>query len=153
MITASGRTADITVDGGTVTITRHRSALGVDAGTRTIPISQITALQWKKAGRWSGAGYIRLLLAGSPEHPYRPGQILQTDVLKDPNAVPFDRSQQAGFEAVKDAIEAALARGELGVPTDTGGIAQQIVMLADLHLRGVLSDQEFEAAKAKLIGQ
>lgn len=153
MIQAGNRTADITFDGATVTITRHRSALGVMAGTRIIPLAHITAVRWKPAGRFAGAGYLGLLIAGSPEHHYRTTQVLQTDLLKDPNAIPFGYGQMPAFEEVKKAIEQALAQ-----PTAPAAVqpavdaADQLAKLAELHQRGILTDEEFSKMKAKLIG-
>jgi hypothetical protein len=38
------------------------------------------------------------------------------------------------------------------VPQPSGDLAQQLTQLAELHGQGALSDREFEAAKARLLG-
>lgn len=161
MLKATSRTADLTFDGYTITITRHRSAFNIAKGTRTIPLQHISAVQWKKAGMMSG-GYIRFIVAGSPEHRIRTNQALGTDILKDPNAIPFGSGQQAAFEAVKVAIEQGLAQGVPPQPqwptqptpaaAPQVDVADQIAKLADMHAKGILTDAEFAALKAKAIG-
>jgi hypothetical protein len=153
VIEAANRTASITFDGATVTITRNRSAFGVDKGTRTIPIAQISAIQMKAAGKWSGAGHIRFVIAGTQEHRYRQTQVFKTDVLKDANAVPFGYKQQPEFEAVKTAVEQAIAQQQSGAAPQVGpSVADELRKLGELLQQGILSADEFAAAKGRLLG-
>ena len=152
MIEAENRTATTTFDGHTVTITRHRDGF-VPRGTRTIPISQISAIRWKPASKWKGPGHLRFVLAGTVEHRYSQTAILKTDVLKDENAVPFSHTQQPEFEALKVAIERALAQPKAGPAQPAGGsLADELGKLQQLVQAGALSPQEFEQAKARLLG-
>lgn len=149
MIEAEGSVATITFDGRVVTITRHRTAFDIPAGTRTIPLAQITAVQFKNAGRWSGGGYLRLDIAGTAERRIRQTQVLKTDQLKDPNLVSFGPKKQKAFEAVRDAIEDALRRG--GQAQQPTSVADELAKLADLLRAGALTPTEFEQAKARLL--
>lgn len=155
MIEAANRTASITFDGATVTITRNRSAFGVDKGTRAIPIAQISAIEMKAAGKWSGAGHIRFVIAGTQEHRYRQTQVFKTDVLKDANAVPFGIKSQPAFEALRVAVEQAIAQQQQsgGGPQIGSSMADELRKLGELLQQGVLSADEFAAAKARLLGQ
>lgn len=44
------------------------------------------------------------------------------------------------------------ARGAVGQPTQMLSVAEQLEKLADLHERGVITDEQFEAQKAQLLG-
>lgn len=161
MIEAENRTATVSFDGHAVTITRHRDGF-VPRGTRTIPITQISAIRWKPASKWRGPGHLRFVLAGTVERRYSQTAILKTDVLKDENAVPFSHGQQPAFEALKAAIERALAQSHVGpVPPAgpgsattmrSGSLADELGKLQQLREAGALSPQEFEQAKARLLG-
>ena len=66
----------------------------------------------------------------------------------------FTRKQQPRFEALRAEIESAI----LAASTDrqpasaaNGSLAEQLAQLARLHASGALSDQEFDAAKARLL--
>lgn len=152
MIEAENRTARVTFDGHAVTITRHRDGF-VPRGTRTIPVSQISAIRWKPASKWRGPGHLRFVLAGTVEHRYSQTAILKTDVLKDENAVPFSHTQQPAFSALKVAIEQALAQPQGGA-RQVGGdsLADELGKLQQLRRDGALSQDEFEQAKARLLG-
>lgn len=71
-LTARGRTGRIEFDGQFVKIIRTKfvSRITVGKGQKTIPISSITAVQFKPAG-WIMTGYIQFTLGGrerSPSH-------------------------------------------------------------------------------------
>lgn len=152
MIEAGNRTATVTFDGHAVTITRHGDGF-VPRGTRTIPIGQITAIRWKPASKWKGPGHLRFVLAGTVEHRYSQTAILKTDILKDENAVPFGHTQQPAFEALKDALEQAISQPHTGPAQPSGGsLADEIGKLQQLRAAGALTDDQFEQAKARLLG-
>lgn len=41
---------------------------------------------------------------------------------------------------------------QAAAPADSGDMAAEIEKLADLHAKGILTDEEFAAGKAKLLG-
>ncbi|WP_327066855.1 DUF4429 domain-containing protein [Kitasatospora sp. NBC_01302] len=153
MIRAQSRTASVTFDGHTVTITRHGSPYLPD-GSRSIPISQISAIRWSNAGRWTGGGYIRFVIAGTIERQYSQTAVLKTGPLKDENTVPFSHKTQPQYEALRAAIEQAIAQLQRGgQPAAVGGsIAEEIAKLAELLRLGAITREEFEQAKARLLG-
>ena len=68
-------------------------------GDKTIPIKNITAVQFKKAGRF-GEGFIQFSIMGGRE---AKGGMMQA--VYDENTVFFKFKQQPDFEKLKDFIE------------------------------------------------
>lgn len=65
-----------------------------------------------------------------------------------------DQQQQAAYEAGVEAAqqqEAAAQPAPVAAPASTGIDMDQLKQLGDLHTAGVLTDEEFAAAKAKLL--
>ena len=119
-------------------------------GTKTIPFFSITAIQFKSAGFTSG--YIQFTIPGGNES--RGGVF---DAAGDENTFMFSNSGSNNqiAEIIKNYIETsiqALRSPKPAAVTNTVGIADEIKKLADLKAQGVLSDSEFQAAKAKLLG-
>lgn len=119
-------------------------------GTKTIPFFSITAIQFKSAGFTSG--YIQFTIAGGNES--RGGVF---DAAGDENTFMFSGSGSNNqiAEIIKNYIETRIQelRSPKPAPSgNSGGIADEIRKLADLKAQGVLSDAEFQAAKAKLLG-
>lgn len=83
-------------------------------GSKTIPFSGITGVEFKKAGLM--AGYLRLSVPGSADVKGSSSMVTNKNyqVQQDPNAIQFTRSKlNAEFEAVADAINRALLGGSL----------------------------------------
>lgn len=99
---AKGHNGQLEFDGQTVTITRKGLlAMGtVGGGSTRIPLSSITAIDYKKFSifRW---GHLRIVLQG--------GGMRRKKAIKDEQTVTFNRQHQAAFEEIRNAIEAALA--------------------------------------------
>ena len=153
-ITVETRSTTLVFDGYTLTINRTRNTGYQKKGTRSIPIGQISGIELKPAGKWSGAGHIRFVIGGTIERHYRTTQVFKTDVLKDDNAVPFSVSQQPAVEALKAAIEQSIAQQQAGgVQTVGPSLADELAKLQGLYQQGVLSPDEFAAAKARLLSQ
>ena len=108
-------------------------------------ISQISGVEWQPAGLIND-GFIRFTVAGTVAQHGRLGS-QATAARFDPWAVPFFRKQQASFEALRDAIEQA-RRGTAAPGPDVAG---QLVQLAQLLDRGLLSRAEFDHQKAQLL--
>jgi hypothetical protein len=66
----------------------------------------------------------------------------------------YQQAYEAGAaDASQPQAYAAPAPAPVAVPAETGGIDMaQLQQLGDLHTAGILSDEEFAAAKAKLLG-
>lgn len=148
LIEAKGVNGQVSFDGQFVTIHR-KGGLGrltVGKGEKRIPISAITAVQWKPPGALVN-GYIQFTVPGGNEGRSRAGH-QTTDAAKDENAVVVSRKHEAEFQVLREAIEAAVGRPAAA----SGGVADELKKLADLHASGVLSDDEFAVQKAKLLG-
>ena len=116
-------------------------------GERVIRISSLTVVQMKPAGLLPG--YILFSYAGSK--PFM-GGIWQA--TQDPDAFVFNKDlneQAADFkakveQAMRDSKKSASSNNTSGTLTD------ELRKLAEFKNQGILSEQEFEAAKKKLLG-
>lgn len=125
----------------------------VGKGEKRIPIHAITAVQWKPPGKRI-SGFIEFSLGGGDERRSRFGT--QTmDAAADENSVVFTIHDEPAFEAVRQAIEAAIAarhrpaqQTPASAPPD---LLEQLDRLANLRDRGVLTEEEFSAQKTRLL--
>jgi len=114
-------------------------------GTKTIPFTSITAIQFKKSGFLNG--YLQFTMPGGVESR---GGILAAS--SDENTLMFSGQNDLAIE-IKDYIEKRIQ--ELRSPssaTASGGVADELQKLAALQSSGILSEDEFIAAKKKLLG-
>lgn len=153
-IHAAGFNGQVTFDGQFVTIHRKgfRARATVGKGEKRIPVQSIVAVQWKPAGPMVN-GFIQFTVPGGNERRSAFGR--QTaDAVQDENSVVFTRGQRDGFEALRQAVEAAVAhRGAPIVQSvPQASAADELAKLAELHRAGALTDQEFAAMKARITG-
>lgn len=156
MIEVSGQGGQIQFDGQYVTITRKgflaRATHG--KGEKRLHISQIAAVQWKPAGPMVN-GFIQLTVPGGIEQRSKFGS--QTiDATKDENSVIFTRKQQPEFEKLRAALDAAIATQhapQAPAAAAPASLADELGKLAQLRDQGILSPDEFEAQKARLLSQ
>lgn len=113
-------------------------------GDKTVPISSITAVQFRNAGSVM-AGLIQFTLVGGRE--FRGGMM---EATKDENAVMFTNGQQAAFEQLRDAVQAQMGKGQAPLPSPQSHVGD-LVQLADLLERGHITKEEFDASKARLL--
>ena len=137
----------VSFDGRFVTITRGMMS-GQGRGEKRIATGSINAVQFKKAGKL-GRGFISFTVGGGDEKASKIGGQIQS-AWKDENSAVFLSTSNADFEAIRDAVEAAMT-APTASPTASSG-ADEIAKLAELHAQGVLSDEEFTAAKMKALG-
>ena len=117
-------------------------------GTKSIPYTSITAIQFKKNGFMSG--YLQFTLQGGIES--RGGVM---DATKDENTFMFAGAQaNTEAEKIKLYIEKQVqqAHSIASQKQDTYSLSSELEKLADLKNKGVLSDEEFLSAKKRLIG-
>ena len=128
-------------DGQFVTITRK----GFIAREKRLPISQIAAVQWKPAG-WAWNGFIQFTVPG--------GNKQTTRAAKDENSVMFTKKQMPEFERLRAAIDEAIVRQHApqAAGSSEGSITDELTKLAALRDQGVITDADFEAGKAKVLG-
>lgn len=116
-------------------------------GTKTIPMSSITAIQFKEAGFFSG--YLQFSIDGGTESK---GGVF--DATKDENTFMFaEKKRNAEAAEIKNYIEAQMRKSKspqasVVMPVS---LSDEIQKLAALKAQGLLSDDEFQEAKQKLI--
>jgi hypothetical protein len=111
VLEAVGANGQLAFDGATVTITRNgvMGRLTAGKGEKRIPVRSITAVQWKPPGRLT-RGFIQFTIIGGSESRSMAGR-RTADAAKDENSVLFGSRQVEAFEAIRDAIDAAIANG------------------------------------------
>ncbi|MFE1841649.1 DUF4429 domain-containing protein, partial [Streptomyces sviceus] len=112
-------------------------------------ISQISSIQWKPAGPLVN-GFIQLSASGGNERRSKFGS-QTTSAASDENSVIFTKKQQADFETLRAALDTAVAQQHAGPAVAASSVADEITKLAGLRERGLISDEEFEARKRRLL--
>lgn len=156
VFTVTGVGAILEVNDDSVAIT-PKGLLGVLnrglKGTKTIPFTSITAIQLKKAGLT--AGYIQFTLPGGNES--RSGI---NDAFRDENSFAFSLKENETVQKIKEYIEKRMRELRQPQPTQaasvgpsSGGtsIADALIKLAEMKSQGLLSDDEFAAAKKRIL--
>lgn len=116
---------------------------------KTIPMRSIGAVQWKEPGLLSG--YVQIAYSGSSEN--KGGTF---DAATDENTVMFAKRDAPAFARIRDLIQAQVIRGPTPasapvVKTPTS-VADELSKLAALRDQGVLTEDEFAAQKARILG-
>lgn len=155
-LSASGYNGQITIDGEFVVISRKglmsKMYQGLK-GDKRIPISSITSVQLREPKLTDG--FIQFGVAGSIDSG---GGVLAA--RGDENSVSFYKKDLADMLAIRDHIEAKIIeRSKPQVITVQAQAAppasklDQLKQLGELRDSGVLTNEEFEAEKAKLMSQ
>ncbi|MGH3916841.1 MAG: DUF4429 domain-containing protein [Pseudonocardiaceae bacterium] len=145
-----GVSGTISFDGALITISRtgFLARATVGKGEKRIPLSAVTAVQFKPAGALV-SGFIQFTLAGGNEQRSQFGK--QTyNATGDENSVVFTRQQQPEFEALRTAVEFALAAPALGA-TAVPDLVDQLKRLTELRDSGAVNAQEYADFKARLL--
>ena len=133
-ITAEGDAGSVEFDGHTVTITRYNASC--QATTWCATIDQISGVAFKEAGGFT-RGQIAFAVPGA----------------SGGYALMFQRLEQARIADVRDAVLAAIdaARAPAAATPDGKDPADLVRKLAELRDTGILTDEEFEAGKARAL--
>lgn len=110
--------------------------------TKTIPFTSIQAFKFKKSGLLSG--YFQFTIAGAFES--SGGLIAATF---DKNSFKFERQNKMALK-IKEYIERRIR--ELKASGSLSDLPAQIKKLADMRDKGSISEEEFQSAKTRLIG-
>ena len=144
----------VIVDDTWVTIQRKgalaKATHGFTKGEKRIPIASITAVEFKKPGATNG--YIRFTVPGVIERSRTKGVF----DANDENAVMFTTFALAQFTTIRDHVETAIPHGAAPASPPTGtvtDVAGQLREFAKLRDEGILTTEEFEAQKAKLLAR
>lgn len=117
-------------------------------GTKTIPFTSITAIQFRKAGIYF-SGFLQFTIAGGNES--RGGLIA---AARDENSFMFNDSNRGNQQAmeIKVYIEAEVKKLRSSGATTSSNLSDELQKLANLRSQGMLSDDEFNAAKKRILG-
>lgn len=155
MLEVKGHTGQITFDGQWVTI--HRKGFlaraSVGKGEKRLHISQISATQLKPAGPVMN-GFIQFTVPGGNERRSKFGSQTRS-ASQDENSVVFTYQQRKAFEALRAAIDEAIAAHHTGARQPAAApvsVADELAKLHGLVQAGVLTQADFEAAKRRLLG-
>jgi hypothetical protein len=148
-LVVKGSRGDVTFDGWTITV-RH-TALG-NRNTATVTLDQLTGVDLKPASLASG---LFTLLAAGTTAPQR-----KTLVTRAPLSVAINPGQTKRFEHLRDVLLGAMQAlrtapppwAQMPAPAQPSSLAGELERLAALLRDGVISPQEFEQAKARLLG-
>ena len=143
-----GSNGSVTVDAECVQIKHKGIANLLTAGAhgeKSIPIANITAVQFKAAG-WV-AGYIQFTLLGGLDRP-----VGAMEATKDENSVLFTKQQQPNFEALKAEVEKRMKQLRQVPQGSDASAVNELERLASLVERGYLSREEFDAKKKIILG-
>lgn len=138
------------LEGDCVKIHRRGIANALAAGLngeRTILISSISSVQIKPAA-WLSPGYILFSYAGSK--PFMGGLI---EATQDPDAFIFGQESNEEIAEFKMKVEEKIRESRCPAPISNpsrASLPDEIRKLAELKQQGLLSQEEFEAAKRKL---
>ncbi|MFF2502181.1 DUF4429 domain-containing protein [Streptomyces sp. NPDC058067] len=180
---AKGHNGQVTFDGQFATITRTgliaRATVG--KGDKRLHISQLASVQWKPADLMA-FGFIQFGMPGGNERRSAFGR-QSIDANRDENSVTFTKAQQPAFEQLRAALDHGIAMqhqtpppqyqqappqpqypqqpwqqpttppAQTLPPLDHRLVADELAKLAALVQQGVLTQQEFEVQKAKLLGR
>jgi hypothetical protein len=113
-------------------------------GEKSVFIHQISSVQFKDPGL-ATSGYIQFAFLGGQE---TKGGLF--NATKDENSVMFRRGQRKDFERLRDELMSRIGSGR--APTLTASsVADELTKLAALREQGILSADEFEAAKRRAL--
>ena len=122
-------------------------AVGI-TGTKQLPFTSMTAVQFKPAGMLSG--YIQFTLLGGNE---AKGGVFQA--AGDENTIMFTKKDQDEANRLKQLVEGKIREAQAGKtsPTQTvKSVAEQIREFKELLDLGAITQEEFDLKKSQLLG-
>lgn len=115
-------------------------------GDKSIPISMITSVQFKKPGFWT-TGYIQFGIQGSIESK---GGL--NAAVTDENTVIFTPKMLKDFTELKDYIENKITAKSTDKSSSSNSNIDDLEKLHDLYNRHIISEEEFNAKKKQILG-
>jgi hypothetical protein len=117
-------------------------------GTKELPFASIIAVQFKDAGAVF-SGYLQFTIPGGNES--KGGLFAAT---QDENTFVFaDANNNPEVRKIKEYIDAAIRKSRTPHPSNpASSLTDELQKLAQLKAQGILSEEEFQSAKRKLIG-
>jgi hypothetical protein len=119
---------------------------GIAGGGKTIPFSSLTAIEFKEAGGLI-PGYLQFSLVGGRESV---GGFLTA--AEDENSFMFLKGNNEQAIKIKDYIEDKLQSLRNPSPSKSSNSADEIAKLFDLKEKGIITDEDFQKGKNKILG-
>lgn len=123
-------------------------AVGV-TGTKQLPFTSLTAVQFKAAGMLSG--YIQFTVLGGNE---AQGGVFQA--AGDENTIMFTKKEQDLADALKQLVEGRIRGAQAGKASPVQQVkstAEQIREFKELLDMGAITQEEFDEKKSQLLAQ
>jgi Short C-terminal domain len=114
-------------------------------GTKRVPVTNITTTNWKDPGS-STVGFLEINILG--EAPPSP---MASPNVQNQNKLSFEKSELESFVAFRDWIQSKIKKPNAH-GTANISVADEIAKLAGLLGDGHITQSEFDAQKAKLLG-
>lgn len=115
---------------------------------KSVPIRSIGAVQYKAPGLTSG--FLQIAYSGAQESK---GGVF--NAASDENTVMFIKKSAPAFVEIRDFIQAQLSIAHAPAPAQVApasSLADELTKLASLRDQGILTEDEFSAQKARLLG-
>ena len=159
ILTAYGLSGQMSVDDNFVVINRRGAGaklLHGLKGEKRIPLTSVTSVQFKRASTMA-AGFIQIGILGGNEGI---GGVLGASY--DENTVTFKKGQESTFLKIREKIEASIVdRGKPQIvvlekqtsvtQSEPSSKLDQLRQLGELRDAGILTEEEFEIEKAKIL--
>ena len=113
-------------------------------GSKEIPLSSITAIQFKDGGAIT-SGYIQFTLMGGNESK---GGLF--GAVADENTFMFTKKENEEMRKVKIFLDTRIGHQASSAPVAIS-VADEIAKLSELHISGAISEEEFKEMKSNLI--
>jgi hypothetical protein len=113
-------------------------------GTKTIPFFSISTIQFKKSGLRNG--YIRFTILGRKQN-----EVGVFNPVSDENTFTFTGNNELALQ-IKDYIEKRLLESRKPLTfSSSSSVADELLKLSDMVTKGILSEEEFQSLKRRLI--
>ena len=144
---AEGSNGSVEIVGDRIVIRRKGLANIVTQGIqgdKSIPLSRITAVQFRSAGSLM-AGLIQFTIEGGRE--FRGGMM---EATKDENAVLFTREQEPAFVELHDIVQQRISSGSLSTQSNRSDI-DDLAKVVEIFEKGYLTQDEFNERKRSIL--
>lgn len=129
---------------------------GGSLGERRYFYKDINTIEYKKPTFW-GNGYFKVLTSGTEETNAKVGLLGSSlDSVKDQNTVilrAFSKKTGAETDKVYNLIMKKILESKNDKPNDSFSKADELKKLSDLKASGILSDEEFQKEKEKILNK
>lgn len=111
---------------------------------KTIPMRSIGAVQYKAPGLTSG--FLQIAYGGAQESK---GGVF--NAASDENTVMFVKKTAPAFLQIRDFVQQQTSQPQAATGQSSASLADELTKLAQLRDQGVLTAEEFDAQKARLL--